>query len=88
MAIQANLAMPVENTDTFIVPRDALTRRGDEWFLFAVNNNQAQQINVEMVADLGEEVVIANPELTEGQNIVVIGGDGLTDSAAVEVINN
>ncbi|MDJ0577189.1 MAG: efflux RND transporter periplasmic adaptor subunit [Xenococcaceae cyanobacterium MO_234.B1] len=88
MAIQANLAMPVEKADTFIVPRDALTRRGDEWLLFAVNNNQAQQLAVEMVADLGQEVVIANPELEEGQSIVVRGGDGLRDSAAVKVVNS
>ena len=88
MAIQANLALPVEATDTFIVPRDALTRRGNEWLLFAVNDNQAQQIAVEMVADLGEEVIVANAELEEGQNIVVTGGDGLTDSAIVQVVNS
>ena len=88
MAIQANLAMPVEKADTFIVPRDALTRRGDEWLLFAVNDNQAQQLAVEMVADLGQEVVIANSELEAGQSIVVRGGDGLRDSAAVNVVNS
>ena len=88
MAIQANLAVPVGSADTFIVPRDALTRRGDNWLLFAVNNNQAQQLNVEMVADLGQEVVISNPELKQGQEIVVTGGDGLTDSAEVKVINS
>ena len=87
MAIQANLAMPVTDANTFIVPRDALTRRGDNWLLFAVNNNQAQQIDVEMVADLGQEVVIANPELQVGRSIVVRGGDGLTDSAAVQVVD-
>ena len=88
MAIQADLAMPVENENTFVVPRDALTRRGDEWLLFTVNNNQAQQIAVEMVADLGQEVVIANPKLRAGKSIVVTGGDGLTDNAAVQVVNN
>ncbi len=86
MAIQANLAMPIADANTFIVPRDALTRRGDNWLLFAVNNNQAQQLEVEMVADLGTEVVIANPELEEGQAIVVTGGDGLRDNAAVQVV--
>lgn len=88
MAIQANLALPIENQNTFIVPRDALTRRGNEWLLFAVNSDRAQQITVEMVADLGQEVVIASPELQEGQRIVVTGGDGLTDSAAVKVVNS
>ena len=87
MAIQANLTVPIENADTFIVPRDALTRRGNEWLLFTVNNNQAQQLEIEMVADLGQEVVIANPELKAGQEIVVTGGDGLTDSAAVQVVS-
>ncbi|MGB5711372.1 MAG: efflux RND transporter periplasmic adaptor subunit, partial [Waterburya sp.] len=41
MAVQASLAMPVTDANTFIVPRDALTRRGDNWLLFTVNNNQA-----------------------------------------------
>ena len=86
MAIQANLALPVERKDTFIVPRDALTRRGNEWLLFTVNNNQAQQLEVEMVADLGQEVVIANPELQTGESIVVRGEDGLRDNAAVQVV--
>ena len=88
MAIQANLAIPVTNADTFIVPRDALTRRRNEWLLFTVNDNQAQQIAVEMVADLGSDVVIAHPELEEGQSIVVRGGDGLRDSAAVKVVSS
>ena len=87
MAIQANLVVPVNRTDTFIVPRDALTRRGEQWFLFTVNNSQAQQLEVEMVADLGQEVAIAHPELQAGQAIVVTGGDGLTNNAAVKVVN-
>ncbi len=86
MAIQANLALPVERENTFIVPRDALTRRGNEWLLFTVNNDRAEQLEVEMVADLGEEVVIANPELEAGESIVVRGGDGLRDNAAVQVV--
>ena len=87
MAIQANLALPVENTNTFIVPRDALTRRGNEWLLFAVNDDRARQVNVEMIADMGREIAIANTELQEGQSIVVTGGDGLTDDAVVQVVN-
>ncbi len=88
MAIQANLVVPANRVDTFIVPRDALTRRGEQWLLFTVNNNQAQQLEVEMVADLGQELAIANPELEAGQEIVITGGDGLTDNAAVKVINS
>ena len=87
MAISADLSMPVADADTFVVPRDALTRRGNEWSLFAVNDNQAQQINVEMIADMGAEVAIASTELQAGQSIVLTGGDGLTDSAAVQIIS-
>lgn len=87
MAIQANLAVPIESTDTFVVPRDALTRRGDEWLLFVVDNDRAQEFEVEISADLGQEVVIANSELREGQSVVITGGDGLADDAAVQVVN-
>lgn len=87
MAIQGTLTMPIENADAFIVPRDTLTRRGNEWLLFAVDDNQVQQINVEMIADMGQEVAIANSELQEGQSIVVTGGDGLSDNAEVQVVN-
>ena len=87
MAIQANLVVPVSRVDTFIVPRDALTRRGEQWLLFTVNNDQAQQLEVEIVADLGQEVAIAHPELQAGQAIVITGGDGLIDNAAVKIVN-
>ena len=60
----------------------------DEWRLFAVNGNQAQQINVEMVADMGQVVAIANSELREGQSIIVTSGDGLADNAAVQVVSS
>lgn len=87
MAIQANLTTPVERTNTFVMPRDALTRRGDEWLLFVVDDGRAQELEVEIVADLGQEVVITNSELREGQSVVVTGGDGLADSAAVQVVD-
>lgn len=86
MAIQGNLALPVANANTFVVPRDALTRRGNEW-LFVVNDNQAQQLNVETIAEIGQEVAIANPELREGQSAMVTGKDGLTDNAVVQVFD-
>lgn len=88
MAVKADLAIPVVDINTFIVPRDALTRRGDQWFLFSITENQAQKIAVEMVADLGKEVVIVNPELQEGKSIVIRGGDGLRDNAQVKVVNS
>ncbi len=87
MAIRGDLVIPITDAKTFIVPRDALTRRGNQWLLFTVKDQKAQQMAIEMIADLGKEVVISNPKLEEGQSIVVIGGDGLTDQAAVKVVN-
>ncbi len=88
MAIQADLMMPITDTNTFTVPRDALTRRGDKWLLFTVDNNQAQQVEVEMVGDFGKEVLITNPLLEKGQSIVIKGGDGLQDQTTVKVVNS
>ncbi|MDJ0843868.1 efflux RND transporter periplasmic adaptor subunit [Crocosphaera sp.] len=86
MAIQADLIMPIINKNIFTVPRDALTRRGDQWLLFTVNNNQAEQLEVELIEDLGEDVIISHPQLKQGQSIVIRGGDGLKDEATVTII--
>ena len=88
MAIQADLVMPITDANTFTVPRDALTRRGDQWLLFTVNDNQAQQLAVDMIADLGEEVVIRHPRLRKGKSIVIKGGDGLTDKTVVKTVQS
>ena len=91
MAIQGDLELPVEtansgDTPTFVVPRDALTRRGNEWLVFTVNDGQVQQLNVEMVSDMGQEVAIANEQLQAGQSIVLRGGDGLKDGSSVKLV--
>lgn len=86
MAVGADLSVPVADADTFIVPRDALTRREDEWLVFAVVEGQVKQVAVEMVADMGTKVAIASSNLQPDREIVLRGGDGLKDSAAVQVI--
>ena len=83
MAISANLELP-ENTPGFVVSRDALTRRQNQWFVYSVENGKARQFQVEMVADMGEKVAISSNELQAGQPIVQKGGDGLKDGAAVK----
>lgn len=85
MAIAGNLTMP-SNRSSFVVSRDALTRRQDQWLVFTVADGKAQQIAVEMVADMGEEVAIYHPTLTPGQTIVLRGGDGLQDGAPVKEV--
>ena len=91
MAVLGQVEIPVEtaNSDSsFLVPRDALVRRGDQWLVFGVENNQAQQFEVELLADLGEEVVISDEQLRSGQSIVVRGGDSLREGSPVTTVDS
>jgi multidrug efflux pump subunit AcrA (membrane-fusion protein) len=85
MAIAGTLNMP-SNRSSFVVSRDALTRRQNQWLVFTVADNKAQQVEVEMVADMGEKVAIYHPTLSAGQNIVLRGGDGLQDGMPVKQV--
>ncbi|MGJ5632748.1 efflux RND transporter periplasmic adaptor subunit [Nostoc sp. CALU 1950] len=86
MAIAGNLNMP-SNRSSFVVSRDALTRRQNEWLVFAVADGKARQIPVEMVSDMGKNVAIYHPTLRTGQRIVLRGGDGLQDGAPVKIVD-
>ncbi|MCC5600705.1 efflux RND transporter periplasmic adaptor subunit [Nostoc favosum] len=86
MAIAGNLNMP-SNRSSFVVSRDALTRRQNEWLVFAVAEGKAKQIPVEMVSDMGKNVAIYHPTLRTGQRIVLRGGDGLQDGAPVKIVD-
>ncbi|HYX14211.1 MAG TPA: efflux RND transporter periplasmic adaptor subunit [Nostoc sp.] len=86
MAIAGNLNMP-SNRHSFVVSRDALTRRQNKWLVFAVADGKAKQIPVEMVADMGKNVAIYHPTLRTGQRIVLRGGDGLQDGAPVKIVD-
>ncbi|MDG4594176.1 MAG: efflux RND transporter periplasmic adaptor subunit [Candidatus Contendobacter sp.] len=87
MAVAGKLDIPL-NTPAFVISRDALTLRRDQWFVFAVVDGKARQIQVELVADMGETVAIFNDTLRPGQDIVVRGGDGLRDGAMVKIVGN
>ncbi len=85
MAIAGRLSLP-SNTPSFLISRDALTRRQDQWLVFTIANNKAQQHPVQLVADMGEQVAIASNQLRAGQPIVLQGGDGLQNGAAVKLV--
>jgi len=87
MAISANLQLAA-NTEGFVVSRDALTRKQDKWLVFAVEDGKAKQMEVEMVADMGQQVAISGNDLQPSQKIVLRGGDGLKDGAKVKVLGN
>ena len=86
IAIQANLEIP-NPTEGFVVPRDVLTRRTDQWLVFLVNQDTVQQIAVNLIADMGETVLIAAESLQLGQSVVLKGGDLLADGDKVKVVS-
>lgn len=83
MAITGHLELTA-NTLSFVVSRDSLTRRQNQWLIFTVADGKAKQYEVELVADMGEKVAISHPQLRAGQPIILRGGDGLTDGAPVK----
>jgi HlyD family secretion protein len=85
MAIAGTLTMPA-NRSSFVISRDALTRRQNQWIVFTIADGKAKLIPVEMVSDMGQKVAIYHPELQAGQAIVMRGGDGLSDGAPVKVV--
>ncbi|MGF1486831.1 MAG: efflux RND transporter periplasmic adaptor subunit [Prochloraceae cyanobacterium] len=85
MAVRGELELNID-PNSIIVSRDALVRRGSRWLLFAVNeDNTAREVEVEIVADMGEKVAISSTELENGQQIVLRGGDGLRNGAPVRI---
>ena len=86
IAIQANLEIPTA-TEGFVVPRDTLTRRADQWVVFSVDQDRVQQIEIDLITDMGETVLITAESLQPGQAIVLKGGDLLTDGDRVKVAN-
>lgn len=87
MAVRGELELPT-NVPTFVVSRDALTRKQDEWLIFTVVDGKAKQLPVEMVADMGEKVAIYNEALRSGQTIILRGGDGLADGMPVKTVGS
>ncbi|ESA38346.1 rnd family efflux transporter mfp subunit [Leptolyngbya sp. Heron Island J] len=87
MAIQGTLEL-ASNASGFILSRDALVQRAEEWIVFAITDDQAQAIEVEIVADMGTSVAITSDQLEDGQSIVMRGSEGLQDGAVVNVTDD
>lgn len=75
------------DTPGFVVARDALVQQAGEWVVFAVDDGQASEIAVELIADTGEEVAIASDQLRSGQSVVVRGAAALREGAAIQVVD-
>lgn len=87
MAIAGTLEMPSDRA-SFVVSRDVLTQRQNQWLVYAIDAGKAKQVPVELVTDMGEKVAIYSNALRTGQEIVLRGSDGLRDGAPVKVVQN
>ncbi|KAM3098086.1 efflux RND transporter periplasmic adaptor subunit [Phormidesmis sp. 146-35] len=87
MAIAGTLTLP-SNRSNFVVSRDVLTRRQNQWLVFTIADGKAKPTPVEMVSDMGEKVAIYSNELKSGQAIVIRGGDGLNEGMPVKVVGD
>jgi HlyD family secretion protein len=86
MSIMGQLALPMRSPGGFVISRDALTRRQNQWLVFTVAENKAKPVPVQMIADMGETVVISSRNLQPGQQIVLRGGDGLNEGIPVKIL--
>jgi HlyD family secretion protein len=84
MAVTGTLTMRSDQP-SFVISRDALTMQQNQWLVYTVEDGKAKQIKIEKVADMGEKVAINSEQLRVGQPVVLQGGDGLSDGAAVKV---
>jgi HlyD family secretion protein len=89
MAIEANVTLNIRSDQPiFTIPRNALTRRDDQWLIFVVNKHKVKQYAVELLADMGSRVAITHQDLQGDEEIVVTGGDGLRNGSKVRVISS
>jgi HlyD family secretion protein len=94
MAISGQLELP-SNVPGFVVSRDALSQRQNQWFVFAIVDNIARPIAIEKLADRGENVVIraiapgngsANSESNSSDNISDTPADNLELRAGLPIV--
>jgi len=79
------------SSDGYQVSRDVLTRRSGEWLMYAIEAGgegppTAEEIPVTLISDNGETVIIDGSALRPNLEIVLKGGDSLSDEAPVMIV--
>jgi membrane fusion protein (multidrug efflux system) len=68
------------------VPREAVVQQGTSSVVFVNNNGRASQRPIEIgMSDSSSIEVVAG--LAPGEQVVVVGQNGLRDGAAIQVVN-
>ena len=84
-----SVAVPVRGTrKTLAVDRDALILRREGTFVYRVNSDgQAERVAVDAGVSVGRLVAVEG-ELTEGDRVVVRGGESLAPGQSVAVVGD
>ncbi|MGB5792557.1 efflux RND transporter periplasmic adaptor subunit [Poseidonibacter sp.] len=75
-------------TKALVINRDAVIKRFNMDVVFAVVNDKAVMIPVQVIGFLGTNAAIAGKGLVEGMNIVVKGNERIFPDMAVKILDN
>ena len=81
----AQAEIKVSSHPGFLVPIDAIIRRGANQYIFKIENDIAHQIKIETGIAFDDNMEVFN-QLKEGDRIVVFGQNLLNDLSAVKVV--
>lgn len=74
-----------EPREALIVPRDALLRRGREWFVYLIDAGVVRSVTVELIGFSGLSAGVLSPDLPPGVDVVVKGNERLGDGRPVRI---
>ena len=84
MLVRATVNL-VDTFTSLAVPKDAITREGDRTYIFAIQDDRAVRIAVQISSSEGSWVGIAGDGLFEDQPVVVRGNERLFSGSPVRV---
>ncbi len=84
----ANVALITERqSNTILVPKEALLYDASQTFAFVVRNNKAHRTRLETGLSNAQQVQVLSG-LERGDSVIIVGHEGLRDGANVRVIAN
>lgn len=84
MAVEAEVAVG-KIPRALLLSLDALTRQGNQWAVFVVEEGKARQVIVEILGESDDRVAVTG-SLKEGDQVVVVGNETLFPNAPVRMV--
>lgn len=71
--------------DVFVVPLEAVVKRGNKYYIFAYENGSAKMIPVKVGIINADRAEVSSPILRDGMDVITVGAQGLHDGEKVEI---